>query len=463
MKRLMLFMSISLCLLQITGCRSSAGGPAEEQAALSEDRAEELHTLSRRLTEHMSGGDMEAAVAMMNDTMKGAMEGKLAGVWGQLENALGAFMKTGAYAGQKKDGYDILETTLVFTKGTVIMRVAFDEVGLVAGLFFRNGAIEGNASGAIAELPGDIAETDITVDSGEGYPLAGKLTLPRNQKPRAAVVLLHGSGPNTMDESVGANAPFRDIAYGLAARGIAVLRYDKRTLTYAAQMNGKGANNITIGEEVAFDALAAVKLLKEREETGGCRVYLLGHSLSGGLLAYINSLGAGADGYIMMAGTPRNLFELSAEQNLLIADELEQSGDIAKAEEVRGFVENERQRAALLPGMKADDILFGMPAPYLQNLGEINAVALHLEDGLPVLILQGESDRQVTMKDFALWRKGLAAHPNAAFISYPGLNHLFGHYKGGAAPFSKLVTVEYAQNTPVATAVLDDIEDWLSR
>ena len=32
-----------------------------------------------------------------------------------------------------------------------------------------------------------------------------------------------------MDESIGPNAPFRDLAEGLSRRGVAVLRYDKRT------------------------------------------------------------------------------------------------------------------------------------------------------------------------------------------------------------------------------------------
>ena len=49
-----------------------------------------------------------------------------------------------------------------------------------------------------------------------------------------AVVLVHGSGPNDRDESVGGVKPFRDLAWGLASKGVVVLRYDKRTKVYAA-------------------------------------------------------------------------------------------------------------------------------------------------------------------------------------------------------------------------------------
>ena len=72
-----------------------------------------------------------------------------------------------------------------------------------------------------------------------------------------------------------------------------------------------------------------------------------------------------------------------------------------------------------------------------------------------------EKDRQVTMVDFQLWKDGLAAHNDVTFISYPKLNHLFGEYSGDEVPFSKLVAVEYSQNTPVSDIVINDISEWI--
>jgi fermentation-respiration switch protein FrsA (DUF1100 family) len=450
-----------LILITLAGCGSTAKNDQAEEQVLSQERVDEIHGLSVQLTGYLAVGDIASASAMLDDTMKKAMDGKLADTWSELVKSLGAFIETGGYTGTVDQGYDILEMTLAFEQGTLIQRTVYGRDNLIAGLFFRNGKIE-DLTGAA--LPEGVSEVDVTVDSGEGYPLPGKLTLPKDAKPRAAVILIHGSGPNNMDEAVGANAPFCDLAYGLAAKGIAVLRYDKRTLIHgAAMVASHGASGITIDEEVAFDALAAVKLLRQREEISGCKVYLLGHSLGGGLLSYINSLGAGCDGYIIMAGTPRNMWELSAEQNLLLAGDLEQSGDAAKAEEARQFVASEQQRASALAEMKDGDTLFGIPAVYLQKLEQIDAIALHLKDGLPVLVLQGEKDRQVTMKDFALWQAALAGSPAATFISYPGLNHLFGAYEGDPAPFAQLVEVEYSQDTPVPDEVIKDIADWLNR
>ncbi|KLU58747.1 hypothetical protein CEB3_c47640 [Peptococcaceae bacterium CEB3] len=77
----------------------------------------------------------------------------------------------------------------------------------------------------------------IIVGGGMKYPLNGILSLPDNCCSKVpAVVLVHGSGPADMDESIGANKPFRDIAEALSAKGIAVLRYDKRTKIYGKQM-----------------------------------------------------------------------------------------------------------------------------------------------------------------------------------------------------------------------------------
>ena len=65
---------------------------------------------------------------------------------------------------------------------------------------------------------------------GKEYPLNGLLTLPDNTEEKVpAVVLVHGSGASNMDEKVMKLTPFKDLAEGLAEKGIASVRYDKRT------------------------------------------------------------------------------------------------------------------------------------------------------------------------------------------------------------------------------------------
>ena len=66
----------------------------------------------------------------------------------------------------------------------------------------------------------------------------GTVAVPHGAGPWPGVVLVAGSGSLDRDETIGRNKPFKDIAWGLASRGVAVLRFDKVTYTHAAQFSG---------------------------------------------------------------------------------------------------------------------------------------------------------------------------------------------------------------------------------
>ena len=74
---------------------------------------------------------------------------------------------------------------------------------------------------------------------------------------------------------------------------------------------------------------------------------------------------------------------------------------------------------------------------------------------VPLLVLQGERDYQVTLDDFAGWKKALAGR-KATLKSYPELNHLFMDGKGKATP------AEYGKAGHVAKAVIDDVAAWIT-
>ena len=77
----------------------------------------------------------------------------------------------------------------------------------------------------------------VIVGGGTEFPLNGQLVLPDDLTERVpAVVFVHGSGPSNMDEQIYSLTPFKDLAEGLAERGIASIRYDKRTYAYARKV-----------------------------------------------------------------------------------------------------------------------------------------------------------------------------------------------------------------------------------
>ena len=151
-----------------------------------------------------------------------------------------------------------------------------------------------------------------TVGAGTAYPLNGLLTLPDNlSEPVPAVVMVHGSGPSNMDERIMKLTPFKDLAEGLAKRGVASLRYDKRTFAYKREL---AKTSPTVNEETVDDALLAVALLKDDERIDQNRVFLLGHSMGAMLAPRIDAQGADVKGLILMAGTPYRLEEVMLKQ-----------------------------------------------------------------------------------------------------------------------------------------------------
>ena len=234
------------------------------------------------------------------------------------------------------------------------------------------------------------------------------------------VVMVHGSGALDRDETIYKNKPFRDIAEGLAAKGIATLRYDKRTFVYRQPVS-------SMDDETILDALSAISLARHYSR----RVYLLGHSL-GAMLAPLIAERSEEPlaGVVMMAAPARDLETVVREQ----FDYLLPSGASPAFKEQQ--IENLRKRSP----------------HYLQPYGH-TAAACRLK--LPILILQGERDYQVSMQDFHLWQQLLKGKTNINYHSYPRLNHPFMEGEG------KSTSMEYQSEGHVAPYVVDDISSFI--
>ena len=446
-----------MCLLL---CLCLAGGNALAEARLDPEREAVLLEQAETLLRLIREGDEEAALLMMDDTMRNALAGQISTMWPQLAALGGEYKGTGEAQSLSQDGFDIVLLELRFKNLTLIQRTVFDGQGKVAGLFFAPGSLTPQTIEPKGEE--DMEEIALRVDAGEGYPLDALLALPEGEV-KAGIVLVQGSGPSDKDESIGANAPFRDLARGLAGQGIASLRYDKRSYAHGKKMTEEeGYPRMTVNEETVNDAAAALSLLRERPELAGKPVWLLGHSLGAMLASYIGSKAGAPDGYVLLAGSPRKLWEVSLEQNLAIAGVYEAAGDAAGAKAVRDIVAAQQEKANAMDSLADDETVFGLPAPYQRHLQGIDAAALHMLDGKPVLVLQGERDKQVSMDDFILWQEKLKDHPAAEFISYPALNHLFGDYQGEPVTLMN-IAAEYAARTPVDRQVILDIAGFVLR
>jgi dienelactone hydrolase len=294
-------------------------------------------------------------------------------------------------------------------------------------------------------------EQDVTVGAGE-WALPGTLSIPVGQGPFPALVLVHGSGPNDRDETVGAGKPFRDLAWGLASRGIAVLRYEKRTRAHGAKL--ANVAGFTVQQETVDDALAAAGLLRHTAGIDPKRVFVLGHSLGGMLIPRIGRGDPQLAGLIVMAGAARPLEDIILEQVSYLAAADGQVTDTEKSQ-----IESLRAEVARVKALKPGDTgtALGAPDSYWVDLHGYNPLEAARALKAPLLILQGERDYQVTMDNFELWKKALAGRPGVTFKTYPKLNHLFAEGEGKSIP------ADYEKPGHVAEAVVADVAGWIKR
>jgi hypothetical protein len=99
----------------------------------------------------------------------------------------------------------------------------------------------------------------------------------------------------------------------------------------------------------------------------------------------------------------------------------------------------------------------GVPASYWLDLRGYNPPQLAATLKQPMLILQGEKDYQVTLKDFDNWKAALSKRKNVEFKSYPKLYHLFIETEDSPAP------ANYQKAGHVAKYVIDDLAGWIRK
>ncbi len=301
----------------------------------------------------------------------------------------------------------------------------------------------------------------VIIGEGTPYPLNGILTLPDESSGKVpAVVLVHGSGPSDMDEHIGGNRPFHDIAEALPAKGIAVLRYDKRTRVYGKTMVKHGAASITVREETIDDAVLASRLLKSDVRIDPERVFIFGHSLGGLLAPRIDAEGGDFAGLIIAAGSLRSLAEIMIDQNEAVLRQLKGFLRTIAAKQMAGLKRKLESVSQLSEAeAKKTRIAGKVYAWYFKEMAEHPAAEFLLKSEKPTLILQGEKDVQVSVgKDFNLYRQLLEGKEHVQFRLYPELNHLF--MKAVYATLKDL-RKEYRIAQTVSSEVTDDVAAWI--
>ncbi len=432
---------------------------------------EELEAMAKEMVLAMAGGDFEEARKHFDKKMSAVMSAsQLNDLWETISGQAGNWLNIVGTTFAEEQGYRVVYVKNLFERGTLDIKVVFDAQGQISGLWV--GALESDAYSAPGYANPDLfEEKEVVVGEGK-WALPGTLTMPKSVdggEPVPAVVLVHGSGPNDRDETVGPNKPFKDLAWGLASKGIAVLRYDKRTQVHGGVFTPAETASFTVKEETIDDAVLAVRLLKTIDGIDPDRIFVVGHSLGATVGPRIaqacNSADGGSSpgsdsqtdtriaGLVMMAPTARNLADLMVEQLEYLAnlDGNVDESESAQIQEAKAGVEKIKSG-----NMTEGEVVLGAPKAYWDDLAAHDQVEIAGSLSLPILILQGERDYQVTMVDLGIWEEALSGRPNVTIKTYPDLNHLFISGTGRSTP------EEYFAPSNVSEEVVADIVEWVS-
>jgi uncharacterized protein len=442
-----------LCALLLLSAAASAQLPPSLTAP---PAAKDPAAAANELIDRLAKGDFQAAASNFAGVMRNmAPPEKLSEIWTSLQAQMGPYERRTGVRTQQQGNYQIALVTVEFQRSTVDFKVAVDDKGQIAG-FFIAGSKPRPGFGPEYTPPAYVhkdafQEREVTVGTGE-WALPGTLSMPVGAGPFPALVLVHGSGPNDRDETVGKEMPFRDLAWGLASRGVAVLRYEKRTREHGSQL--AGVKDFTVQQETVDDALAAAELLRHTQGIDPRRVFVLGHSLGGMMIPRIGQRDPKLAGLIVMAGAARPLEDIILEQVSYLA-----AADGKVTDEEKSQIESLRAEVARVKALKPGDTgtALGAPDSYWLDLHGYNPPEAAKTLKTPLLILQGERDYQVTMDNFAAWKKALAGRPGVTFKAYPKLNHLFIEGEGKSTP------ADYEKPGHVSEAVIADIAGWIKR
>lgn len=305
--------------------------------------------------------------------------------------------------------------------------------------------------------------TEVQIGVGLGWQLDGILTMPRHastESPVPAVLLVHGTGARNMDASVFNNRPFRDIADYLSAQGIAVLRYNKRTFEHSMRFSQVFGDTATVRDEVIEDALWAAEMLRADKRVS--KVFVLGHSLGGSLAPQIAEE-AGLDGAIMLAASPRRLYEVQYDQNIRGINTALKDGSLSHTDAFAYFerVEELFNTPEWLPHLTRAELantrVFGIPAVYHLSLIDSLPLPVIQNNSRPVLILQGGRDFKVFADtDFRIFEVHAENLPHVKTVLYDDLNHLFMPSKTNHND-----PRDYIPKSTVDIRALQDITEWI--
>jgi dienelactone hydrolase len=283
----------------------------------------------------------------------------------------------------------------------------------------------------------------VRIPTPSGHTLAGTLTIPQGVTGRVPVVItITGSGPQDRDESipiVPGFRPFRQIADTLGRRGVAVLRLDDRGTGESTGDFSKASS-----ADFADDVRAAIAWLRARPDVNPAKIALLGHSEGAMIAPMVAATDPKLAGIVLMAGPSKRGREVLDHQ---IRYGVEHDSSIVPSKRDSAFAAS---RAA------ADTT--AAPGPWMKFFLQYEPLPTVRRVKVPVLVLQGGTDQQVTADQAEALGAALreAGNRDVVVRVLPNRNHLFlPDSIGNPAGYVRLPSGR------IGPDVMGEIADWV--
>ena len=292
-----------------------------------------------------------------------------------------------------------------------------------------------------------VATEPIVLETPTGK-LFGALELPKSSAPLPVALIIAGSGPTDRNGNSpliqGANNSLKYLAEGLAAQGIASVRYDKRGIAESAK-SAASESDLRF-ETYIDDAVLWGKQLRTDKRFSS--VIVIGHS-EGSLIGMVAAQKMNADAFISIAGAGRPAPQALIDQlkGKLPADLQTKSEMITKS---------------LSEGKTVEDVppalgpLFRHSVqPYLISYFKYDPAKEIAKLSIPILIAQGTTDIQVPAQDANLLAQ---AKSSAKLLMIEGMNHVL---KEVPAEQEKQIKSYTDPALPVAPKLIEGISGFI--
>ncbi len=227
------------------------------------------------------------------------------------------------------------------------------------------------------------------------------------------MLIVGGSGPTDRDGTVGGATVYRDLAVGLAAKGFAVLRFDKRTYAYRGEIATLDPDRMGLREEYLDDTAAALRLLAADPWVDASRLSLVGHSLGAWVLPLVvESLGADAGvvkRLVLVAPPGKDMGAILVRQLRFRLSLFPSEPDLERT--IAGV---EAAFAAYRATGRMPGPVLGCSAVYWRDVLAADPIGAASRLPQPLTIMRGAKDYQVDASDIADWQWALGAKAGVA-------------------------------------------------